>query len=108
MKLKATSQTTESMADLIRQAVVGELGTVYRRMDQMDSRKSPYIPDLGSEELPLPYTESIMLGKTSKSVKFQKIDLYDGSTDPYDHLDNFRSAMDGNNATEADRCKAFP
>nr|XP_004301973.2 PREDICTED: uncharacterized protein LOC101291635 [Fragaria vesca subsp. vesca] len=46
--------------------------------------------------------------KTSKNTKFQKIDLYDGSTDPYDHLDNFRSAMDGKDATEADRCKAFP
>ncbi|KAK9939994.1 hypothetical protein M0R45_016672 [Rubus argutus] len=41
-----------------------------------------------------------MSGKTSKKKKFQKIDVYDGSTDPYDHL--------GKNATEANRYKAFP
>lgn len=99
--------TAETMAALIKETVAGELRTMRRRMDQMDKENLPYIPDLGSEELPLPYTEAIMSGKTSKNIKFQKIDLYDGSTDPYDHLDNFRSTMDSKDPTEADKCKAF-
>jgi hypothetical protein len=48
-----------------------------------------------------------MLGKMSKKKKFQNIDVYDGSTDSYDHLDNFKSAMNDKNAIETDRCKEF-
>ncbi|KAK9950595.1 hypothetical protein M0R45_006079 [Rubus argutus] len=62
--------TAEAMSALIKQTVAGEFGIMHQRIDQMDKGKLPYIPDLGSEELPLPYTEAIMLGKTSKSIKF--------------------------------------
>lgn len=52
--------------------------------------------------------EGYDLEQTSRHTKFQKSKFYDGSTDTYDHLDDFMSVTDGKNATEADICKMFP
>ncbi|CAL9018681.1 unnamed protein product, partial [Prunus brigantina] len=48
------------------------------------------------------------MGMVIGDTKAPKIALYEGLTDPYDHLDNFRYAMEGRGANEATKCRLFP
>ncbi|PQM36414.1 uncharacterized protein Pyn_37186 [Prunus yedoensis var. nudiflora] len=68
----------------------------------------PKGPEFIEEEIPLPYTEDLLHARVVGDSKAPKIPLYDGMTDPYDHLDNFCYAMEGRGANEATKCRMFP
>ncbi|CAB4308686.1 unnamed protein product [Prunus armeniaca] len=68
----------------------------------------PRGPEFTKKEIPLPYTRDLLHARVVGDSKASKIPLYDGMTDPYDHLDNFRYAMEGRGANEATKCRMFP
>ncbi|CAB4283342.1 unnamed protein product [Prunus armeniaca] len=68
----------------------------------------PRGPEFTEEEIPLPYTQDLLKARVVGDSKAPKIPLYDGMTNPYDHLDNFRYAMEGRGANKATKCHMFP
>lgn len=52
------------------------------------------------KEIQLPYTQDLLEARVIWDSKDPKIPIYDGMTNPYDHLDNFRYAMERQNANE--------
>ncbi|CAB4308843.1 unnamed protein product [Prunus armeniaca] len=59
------------------------------------------------EEIQLPYTQDLLEPRVIGDSKAPKIPMYDGMTDLYDHLDNFRYAMKGCDANEVTKCRMF-
>ncbi|PQQ08192.1 uncharacterized protein Pyn_31892 [Prunus yedoensis var. nudiflora] len=68
----------------------------------------PRGPEFTKEEISLPYTRDLLETKAVRDSKAPKIPLYDGMTNPYDHLDNFRYAMEERMAHEATKCRMLP
>lgn len=68
----------------------------------------PRVPEFTEEEIPLPYTRDLLDTKVVGDSKALKIPLYDRMTNPYDHLDNFRYAIEGHSPNEATKCRLFP
>lgn len=67
----------------------------------------PRGPEFTKDEIPLPYTQDLLDARVVGDLKALKIPLYNGMIDPYDHLDNFRYAMEGRGANEATKCRLF-
>ncbi|CAB4278424.1 unnamed protein product [Prunus armeniaca] len=67
----------------------------------------PRGPEFTKKEIPLPYTRDLLHVRVVGDSKASKIPLYDEMTDPYDHLDNFRYAMEGRDANGATKCCLF-
>ncbi|XP_016647025.1 PREDICTED: uncharacterized protein LOC107880278 [Prunus mume] len=68
----------------------------------------PRGPEFIEEEIPLTYTQDLLKARVVGDSKAPKIPLYDGMTNLYDHLDNFRYAMEGRGANKATKCRLFP
>ncbi|KAI5339033.1 hypothetical protein L3X38_018305 [Prunus dulcis] len=68
----------------------------------------PRGPGFTEEEIPLPYTQDLLDAPVVGDLKAPKIPLYDGMTDLYDLLNNFRYAMEGRDANETTKCCLFP
>ncbi|CAL9025319.1 unnamed protein product [Prunus brigantina] len=104
-------ETIEEVDDLtsqLKNLVTGELRSVWDRLGQVEKSKMPRGPEFTEEEIPLPYTQDLLQARVVGDSKAPKIPLYDGMTEPYDHLDNFSYAMKGRGANEATKCRMFP
>ncbi|CAB4278463.1 unnamed protein product [Prunus armeniaca] len=67
----------------------------------------PRGPEFTKEEIQLPYTQDLLEARVIGDSKAPKIPMYDGMTDLYDHLDNFRYAIEGCDANEVTKCRMF-
>lgn len=67
----------------------------------------PRGPEFTEEEIPLLYAQDLLNARVIGDSKTPKIPLYDGMIDPYNHLDNFRYAMEGRGTNEATKCHMF-
>ncbi|CAB4286645.1 unnamed protein product [Prunus armeniaca] len=92
----------------LRDLVTGELRSVWDWLGQVEKSKMPMGSEFTKEEIPLPYTQDLLNARVVEYSKAPRIPLYDGMTDPYDHLDNFRYAMEGRRANEVTKCRLFP
>ncbi|XP_015933205.1 uncharacterized protein LOC107459494 [Arachis duranensis] len=66
----------------------------------MDREESP----LRGEDM---FVEEIIRARVPRNFKIPDIDLFNGTTDPRYHLNNFKSRMYLANASDATHCKAF-
>ena len=55
-----------------------------------------------------PFTPQIMSEVVSSKFKMPHIDPYEGTTDPFDHLESFKALMLLQDATDSILCQAFP
>ncbi|CAL9002354.1 unnamed protein product, partial [Prunus brigantina] len=92
----------------MRAMIKGEMGSVWDRLGKVEKTHHPLVPPFSEDEIPLPYTKELLSSVVIGDTKAPKIALYEGLTDPYDHLDNFRYAMEGRGANEATKCRLFP
>ncbi|CAL9016086.1 unnamed protein product [Prunus brigantina] len=92
----------------MRAMIKGEMGSVWDRLGKVEKIHHPLAPPFSEDEIPLPYTKELLSSVVIGDTKAPKIALYEGLTDPYDHLDNFRYAMEGRGANEATKCRLFP
>ncbi|XP_021827212.1 uncharacterized protein LOC110767855 [Prunus avium] len=93
---------------MLKDLVTGELKSVWDRLGKVEKSRSARILEGPEGEIPLPYTQALLDAKVTGDSKPPKIALYEGMSDPYDHLDNFRYAMEGRGANEATKCRLFP
>lgn len=98
----------DGITSKLKKLVTGELRSVWDRLRQVEKSKMPRGPEFTEEEIPLPYTQDLLNARVMGDSKVPKIPLCDGMTDQYDHLDNFRYAMEGRGANEVTKCHMFP
>ncbi|CAL8997657.1 unnamed protein product [Prunus brigantina] len=103
-----TVEEVDDLTSQLKNLVTGELRSVWDRLGQVEKSKMPRGPEFTEEEIPLPYTQDLLQARVVGDSKAPKIPLYDGMIDPYDHLDNFRYAMEGRGANESTKCRLFP
>ncbi|CAB4310603.1 unnamed protein product [Prunus armeniaca] len=100
-------EEVDGLTSKLRDLVTSELRSVWDRLGQVEKSKMPRVPEFIEEEIPLPYTQDLLKARVVGDSKAPKIPLYDGMTDPYDHLDNFLYAMEGRGVNETTKCRMF-
>ncbi|BFG37795.1 hypothetical protein CerSpe_240690 [Prunus speciosa] len=103
----ATTSETDLRATM-KAMIKGEMGSVWDRLGKVKKTQTSQIPPFSKDELPLPYSKELLDSVVIGYMKAPKIALYEGLTDPYDHLDSFRYAMEGRGANEATKYRLFP
>ena len=74
------------------------------RLDKVDSKEKE-----GTKyKYSLPFTQEIMEEPLPLRWHTPNFDSYDGTTDPWEHLDNYRAKMGLQGATNAILCRGFP
>ncbi|CAL9000510.1 unnamed protein product [Prunus brigantina] len=101
-------EEVDGITSRLRDLVTGELRSVWDRLGQVEKSKLPRGPEFTKEEIPLPYTRDLLCARVEEDSKAPKIPLYDGMTNPYDHLDNFHYTMEGRSANQPTKCRMFP
>lgn len=79
--------------------IKGEMGSLWDRLGKVEKTYNPLVPYFSKDEIPLPYSKELLDSVIIGDTKAPKIALYEGLTDPYDHLDSFRYAMEGKGQT---------
>ncbi|GMH19400.1 hypothetical protein Nepgr_021241 [Nepenthes gracilis] len=76
---------------------VDQIGTTCSRNDEraIDLDRSPFIAEILSRPLP-------------SKFKMPSLDLYDGGSDPVDHLDHFRTHLSLQGLEDSVMCRCFP
>lgn len=77
-------------------------------LDRLEVPKPSSYLEFNDIYIHLPYTQALLDQTLTGELKVLKIVPYEGKTDLYDHLDNFRYAMEAKGANEATRCRVFP
>lgn len=77
------------------------------RLEQSENVTAHRAARAGFQERPGPFTPEILNARPLVQLKSLKADRYDGTTDPYLHVDNFRSIVTGKGYTMASLCHTF-
>lgn len=104
----ATPPDEADLREAMKAMIKGEMGNVWDRLGKVVKTYHPLVPPFFEDKIPLPYTKELLDSVVIGDKKAPKIALYEGLTDPYDHLDNFRYVMEGRGANEATKCQLFP
>lgn len=92
--------------------IKGEMMSIWDMLSKFERIHNPLAPSFSEDEIPLPYNKELPEVTIIGDTMAPKIALYEGPTDPYDHLNSFCYAMDGQGANEtissfAELCRAF-
>ncbi|CAB4269005.1 unnamed protein product [Prunus armeniaca] len=75
--------------------IIREIGSVWDRLGKVKKTHNPLVPSFSEDEIHLPSTKELLEATVVGDTKASKISLYEGLIDPYDHLDSFYYAIEG-------------
>ncbi|GKU89550.1 hypothetical protein SLEP1_g3676 [Rubroshorea leprosula] len=85
---------------------------VTRRLDSLEKLVAEHQgappPHYTADSIPHPLNTNITLEPYPAGFKIPQLETYDGTKDPDDHLHDFYSCMQAQNASDALMCKIFP
>ena len=76
-----------------------------RRIEELHHAPSAYGEDICTDP---PFSQMIMQEPIPPNFKLPQFESYDGTSDPVDHLEAFRTMMLLHGAPDAILCRAFP
>ncbi|XP_077217910.1 uncharacterized protein LOC143852415 [Tasmannia lanceolata] len=84
-----------------------------QRIEEIDHRIEEFAKDQGRPTSKTfsnkpPFTDNVLSAPAPKGFKMPPVPQYDGTTDPVDHLETFRTMMLLHGASDGFLCRAFP